>query len=94
MSESKERDDYQDIAYLVVAVVVFAGVVQLWRGKVKPWLVDHNVLHAHGGVSTQDLVGVAVLVVPLIVLALLVRSWWKRKRRAAADHETTGMRGQ
>lgn len=83
-SAAGSEDDW----WLVPAGMVFVVVAatQLWRVKVKPWLVEHTPLQADGGIATADLVGVAVMVVPVLVLLLLVRWWW-RSRRNKQDQE-------
>lgn len=94
MTDRQNTDD-QDIAYLIVGVVALLGVTQLWRLRVKPWLVDHGILSANPGkgdlflgLQTSDVVGIALIVVPAIVAVVLLRSWIRRKaaRGATESH--------
>jgi thiosulfate reductase cytochrome b subunit len=81
----KPRSTEQDVAYLIFAGALLLGASQLWRLRIKPWLIDHGMLTAQGGVSTQDVVGVVLIVLPLVVLWVLFRRWVRRtlKRRLA-----------
>lgn len=81
MAEETSKE-WRDISYLIVAATGLAAAVQVWRLRVKPWLIAHHLV-APGGVSVIDVIGVASIVVPLVVLGVMARVWLRRRKRAA-----------
>lgn len=84
----QDKEDSQDIAWLIVAAIGIAGVWRIWTLHVRPW-VSEQWSELQGAAEAGefdgllvDVVGVAVLALPLLLILLLVRSSVRRRARA------------
>lgn len=93
MSESNSSGGGGHLDELTLVIVVVGGLFlahRLWERTLKPWAVEHiEMLRRAGldaplGASTTvaDVLVIAILASPLLVVALWVRS--RRRRRAKA----------
>lgn len=93
--ELKPRSDAEEIAYLVVVLIGIAAIARVWTTRIRPWLNDtwtelhtgHTVVHlpVMGSLDRTDLIGLAVLVVPFVVLILVLSSLARRRRVRRRD---------
>lgn len=77
-----EEKDYQDIAYLILAVVGIVAAKKVWDSKIKPLIGEQ--LTQLGVTSQQDIVGVALVALPVLIALFVVRHRIKKaaERRA------------
>ena len=86
-----DEKDSQDLAYLVVAGLGLVGAWRIWTLHVRPWVREQwsELKGASAGGDLDglvvDVVGVAALALPVLLLVLLVRGAVRRRRRTAQD---------
>lgn len=90
------RDTTQDIAYLVVAGAAIFAAAKVWTSIIQPWLAEHVQAGTHtadgalvhvGSVSIAgaDVAGVAILLVPVVVAAVMLRGMVKRRKNGPSS---------
>ncbi|GAB3469728.1 hypothetical protein AB1207_22070 [Kineococcus endophyticus] len=93
MTQQVSKKD-NDLAYLIMACVALLAVQRLWSTRIKPWVLEnlqavqagdwqHSV---SGDVTTLDVVGMSLLLLPVVVLLLLIRQ--RRKNSKDAKNKT------
>lgn len=92
-------EDTNLIAYLVVGGLGLAGAWRLWETRLQPWVNDRMEEVTGSGLENGwvvDAIAIGILVVPVLLLVLIVRSVLRgrKKRKAAAkkkrDQEESG----
>lgn len=97
-----EDKDSQDIAWLIVAAIGLVGVWRTWTLHVRPW-ASEQWSELQGAAEAGefdgllvDVVGVAVLALPVLLILLLLRGSVRRarRRRRAGSDELDQARGK
>ncbi|RYI20435.1 hypothetical protein EVU97_14480 [Dermacoccus sp. 147Ba] len=74
-----DEKDYEDIAYVICAVIGIIAAKKLWDAKLKPMLSEH--LTQLGLTTHQDFAGIALIALPLLIVLLVIRSKMKKAKR-------------
>ncbi len=97
MSQTVAKKD-NDLAYLIMACVALLAVQRLWSTRIKPWALENlQAIQAgdwqhrvSGDVTTLDVVGMSLLLLPVAVLLLLIR---QRRKNSKAKSDEAKERG-
>lgn len=84
-----DEQDSKDIAWLIVAALGVAGAWRLWDLRLRPWVSEQwqSLTDSAGAGQLDglvvDAVAVAVITLPVLVLLLLVRRVFRRRKQQA-----------
>lgn len=85
--------DWEEISYLILTILGVLALERVWSTRIRPWVEttwgelrsgELVTLPVVGTFDQADAIGLAILVVPFLVLALLITTRLRRRRRAQA----------
>jgi hypothetical protein len=83
--------DWEEISYVILAIVGVFALERVWSTRIRPWIEttwgdlrsgELVTLPVVGAFDQADAIGLAVLVLPFLVLAFVVTTRLRRRRRA------------
>ena len=90
--------DWDEISYLILAIVGVIALERVWSTRIRPWIEttwgdlcsgELVTLPVIGAFDQADAIGLAVLVLPFLVLTFGITTRLRRRRRAKTSAKKT-----